>query len=123
MLKKNKSFTVFLVIAALFLVWGIFLAPGDELFYAIFGQYIILPVAALICSILSVKKGNLIGWLAPVIFAAVIILLPFIALGKTDLAFVIFATVPCALGFVIGALCKLLFKGKKSKKEEAAVNA
>ncbi|MBQ7005634.1 MAG: hypothetical protein IJN68_04315 [Clostridia bacterium] len=123
MLKKNKSFLAFIIIAAIFLVWGIFLVPGDELFYSLFGQYIILPVAALICSILSVKKGSLLGWLSPFIFAAVIILLPFTVFGATDLVFVVFAAVPCVLGFVIGALCKLLSGNKKAEAKEAPVNA
>ncbi|MBE6773790.1 MAG: hypothetical protein E7544_06160 [Ruminococcaceae bacterium] len=123
MLKKNKSFLAFIIIAAIFLVWGIFLVPGDELLYSLFGQYIILPVAALICSILSVKKGSLLGWLSPFIFAAVIILLPFTVFGATDLVFVVFAAVPCVLGFVIGALCKLLSGNKKAEAKEAPVNA
>lgn len=123
MLKKNKSFLAFIIIAAIFLVWGIFLVPGDELFYSLFGQYIILPVAALICSILSVKKGSILGWLSPFIFAAVIILLPFTVFGATDLVFVVFAAVPCVLGFVIGAICKLLSGNKKAEAKEAPVNA
>ncbi len=123
MFKKNLSFFVFIILAAVFLVWGIFLIPGDELLFALLGQYMILPVAALVCSILSVKKGTLLGWLAPAIFAVIVILLPFTAFGATDLVFVLFAAVPCALGFVIGALCKLLVKKPKAKKEEATANA
>lgn len=123
MFKKNQSFFVFIILAAVFLIWGIFLIPGDELFYALLGQYLILPVAALICSILSVKKGDLLGRLSPVIFAAIIILLPFTVFGKTDLVFVIFAAAPCLIGFVFGALLNLLSKKSKAKKEEAPANA
>lgn len=114
MLKKNKSFLAFIIIAALFLIWGIFLVPGDELFYALLGQYLILPIASFICSILCVKKGNILGWLSPFIFAGITIVLPFVALGKTDIAFAIFAAVPAVIGFVIGAICALASKKKGS---------
>lgn len=110
MLKKNKSFLAFVIIAVIFLIWGIFLIPGDELFYALLGQYLILPAASFICSILCVKKGGVLGWLAPFIFAVITVALPVVALGATDIAFVVFAAVPAAAGFLIGALCALVSK-------------
>ena len=105
MLRKNKSFIVFMFFALAAAVWAFLLTPGDELFYMIFVQYLILPFVALICSILSVKRGNILGWLSPAIFAAVIIALPFIVFGATNIAFAIFALVPAALGYIIGGIC------------------
>ncbi len=105
MLKKNKSFIVFLVFALLSALWGFLMTPGDELFYSIFVQYLILPLLILICSILCVKKGTVLGWISPVIFAGITIALPFIVFGATNIAFVIFAAVPAVLGYIIGGIC------------------
>lgn len=105
MLKKNKSFIVFIVFALAAAVWAFLLKEGDELFYMIFAQYLILPLTAFICSVLSVRRGNVLGWLSPVIFAAIIIALPFIVFGRTDLAFTAFALVPAVLGYIIGGIC------------------
>lgn len=104
MLKKNKSFIVFIILALLSALWGILLTPGDELFYSILIQYLLLPVATLICSILCVKKGNVLGWIAPVIFAATTTALPFIVFGTTNIAFAIFALIPAVIGYIIGAI-------------------
>lgn len=105
MLKKNKSFIVFLVFALLSALWGFLMTPGDELFYTIFIQYLLLPITILICSILAVKKGTVLGWFSPAIFAAITILLPFLVFGTTDVVFALFAAVPALLGYVIGGIC------------------
>ena len=105
MLKKNKSFIVFIVFALLCAVWAFFAKPDGELFYMIFAQYLILPVTGLVCSILCVKKGNVLGWLAPVIFAAITVCIPFLAFGRTDIVFAVFALVPAVLGYIIGGIC------------------
>ncbi len=105
MLKKNKSFIVFLVFALASAIWGFLLTPGDELFYSILIQYLLLPVLTLICSILCVKKGNALGWLSPLIFAVITIILPFSVFGATNIAFAAFALVPALLGYIIGGIC------------------
>ena len=105
MLRKNKSFIVFIVFALAAAVWAILLKPGEELFYMIFAQYLILPVTAFICSILSVRRGNVLGWLSPAIFAVIIITLPFLVFGATNIAFAAFALVPAVLGYIIGGIC------------------
>lgn len=105
MLRKNKSFIVFIVFALASALWGILLTPGDELFYSILIQYLLLPVLILICSILSVRRGNILGWLSPVIFAAITIALPFTVFGTTNLAFAVFALIPAVLGYIIGGIC------------------
>ena len=105
MLKKNKSFFVFIFFALLSALWGFLLIPGDELFYSIFVQYLILPVTALVCSILCVKKGSVLGWISPIIFACIIIALPLLVFGTTDIVFALFAIVPAVLGYIIGGIC------------------
>lgn len=105
MLKKYRSFIVFIVFALAAAVWAILLNPGDELFYMIFAQYLILPFTAFICSILCVKNGKAFGWLAPLIFAGIIICLPFIVFGATNIAFAVFAIIPAILGYIIGGIC------------------
>lgn len=104
MLKKNKSFIAFIIFALAAALWGFFMTPGDELFYMIFAQYLILPFVAFICSILCVNKGTVFGWLSPMFFAAVISALPFIVFGATDIVFVIFALIPVILGYIIGGI-------------------
>lgn len=104
MLRKNKSFIVFIVFALAAAIWAILVKPGEELFYMIFAQYLVLPLVALICSILSVKRGNVLGWLSPLIFAAITISLPFIVFGTTNIAFAVFALVPAVIGYIIGGI-------------------
>lgn len=105
MLKKNKSFIVFIVFALLCALWALLTNSRGELFYVIFAQYLILPVTSLVCSILCVKKGTVLGWISPIIFAGITIVLPFLALNLTDLAFAVFALVPAVLGYIIGGIC------------------
>jgi len=105
MLRKNKSFIVFIVFALAAAVWAILLTPGDELFYSVFIQYLILPLSILICGVLSVKKGTVLGWLSPAIFAVITIALPFIVFGATNIAVAAFALVPAILGYIIGGIC------------------
>ena len=103
--ERKRSLFCFIVFALAAAAWAILLTPGDELFYSIFIQYLLLPVLILICGILSVKKGKVIGWLSPVIFAGITIALPCIVFGTTNVAFAVFALVPAALSYIIGGIC------------------
>ena len=105
MLKKYKSFIVFIVFALAAAVWAFLLSPGDELFYMIFAQYLVLPFIAFICSVLCVKNGKAFGWISPLIFALIIICLPFIVFDATDVVFAVFALIPVSLGYIIGGIC------------------
>lgn len=105
MLKKNKSFIVFIIFAILSALWGFLLTPGDELFYSIFIQYLLLPLLTLICSIIGVKNGTAFGWTAPAVYAGITVALPFLVFGTTDVAFAVFALVPAILGYIIGGIC------------------
>lgn len=105
MLKKNISFIVFVIFAIAAGAWGFLLTPGDELFYSIFVQYLILPLLTLICSILAVKKGGFFGWFAPIIYITVTTVLPVLVFGTTNIAFALFALVPAVIGYIIGGIC------------------
>lgn len=113
--KQNKSLCIFLIVALIFALIGLIFGKGDELIYMIFVNYLIIPITAFICSIGSVKKGTASGFLAPFVFVAVASVIPFTVFGATDIAFFLFALVPCAIGFVIGFIAYVISKAKKSK--------
>lgn len=122
-IKTNKPLCVFLIVSLLLAVWGLIFGKGDELIYTIFGQYIFLSILNLICSAAMVKKGGVSGFLSPLIIAAVTILLPFCVLGKTDVAFVLFAVIPAAIGFVFGFIAYVVKKAKSGKAAKEPVKA
>lgn len=122
-IKTNKPLCVFLIVALFFAVWGLIFGNGDELIYTIFGQYIFLSILNIICSAAMVKKGGAIGFLSPVIIAVISVLLPFCVLGKTDVAFVLFAVIPAAIGFVFGFIAYVISKAKKDKTAKETVKA
>lgn len=116
-IKANKPLCVFIIIALFFAVWGLIFGSGDELIYTVFGQYIFLSILNLVCSAAMVKKGGVLGFLSPVIIAVISVLLPFCILGKTDVAFALFALVPAVLGFIFGFIAYAVSKSKKNKSE------
>ncbi len=126
-IKQNKGLSAFVIVSLFFSVWGLIFGKGDELIYLVFGQYIFLSVLNIICSAAMVKKGTLIGFLTPVINAALAsVLIPFCVFGKTDVAFLLFAVISAAVGYVIGLIAfgisKAIGKKKGAKaevKEEA----
>ncbi len=122
-IKTNKPLCVFLIISLFFAVWGLIFGNGDELIYTVFGQYIFLSILNIICSAAMVKKGSLAGFLSPVIIAVVSILLPFCVLGKTDVAFALFAVISAAIGFVFGFIAYVVSKAKRDKTTKEAVKA
>ena len=78
-------------------------------------QYITLPVAGFICSACAAKKGK---FLHPVAFILIAVLLPLPVLKTTDVAFLIFAAVPCLIGLVLGLIGYLISKNKKVSRDE-----
>ncbi|MBQ8503263.1 MAG: hypothetical protein IJ491_03185 [Clostridia bacterium] len=119
-IKQNRGLAAFIIIALFFAVWGLIFGKGDELIYTVFGQYIFLSIVNLICSASMVKKGGVLGFLSPVIIAILSTLLPICVLGKTDVAFVAFAVIPAAIGFVFGFIAYAVSKAKGKSKKEAA---
>ncbi len=119
-IKQNKGLSAFIIIALFFAVWGLIFGKGDELIYTVFGQYIFLSIVSIVCSAAMVKKGGALGFLSPLIIAVVSSLLPLCVLGKTDVAFALFAIGSAAIGYVFGLIGFAVKKGKaKNKKEEA----
>lgn len=122
-LKHNRSFCAYIIIALVLGIAAIITAPGNELLYMIFAQYLILPVAGLICSACCVKKGGILGFLSPVIFTVIASLLPFAVFKKTDIVFIIFIGVPCIIGYLLGLIGFAFSKLRKKEKEEEKTEA
>lgn len=117
-IRKNRPLIAYIFIALIAAVIGIATAPGTELFYMILAQYLILPVAGFICSICSVKKGGVLGFLSPVIFIAISMLLPLAVMGTTDIVFLLFSGIPCALGAFFGLIGYAVSASRKNGSEE-----
>ena len=120
-IRKNRAFCAYLIIAFIIGVAGAIFTPGNELLYMILGQYLILPVAGLICSACCVKKGSVLGFISPFIFIVIAYALPFIVFRATDIAFLVFIGVPCIIGSALGLIgfaFSKLRKGDKKEKQE-----
>ena len=118
-IRKNRALVAFVIISLIVSVAGIVTAPGNELIFMLLAQYITLPVAGFICSACAAKKGK---FLHPVAFILIAVLLPLPVLKTTDVAFLIFAAVPCliglVLGLVLGLIGYLISKNKKVSRDE-----
>lgn len=117
-IRNHRALVAYIIISLIAAVAGIATAPGTELFYMIFAQYLILPVTGFICSICAVKKGGILGFLSPVIFTAIGTALPLAVMGKTDIAFLLFAGIPCAVGMLFGFIGYIISKARKNSAEE-----
>lgn len=117
-MKKNRAFSAYVIIALIVALSGIFFGRGNELFYMLLAQYLLLPVAGFICSVCSAKKGTAFGLLSPVIFTLIATLLPFIVFSSTDIVFLIFSGVPCAAGLILGFIGHLISRLRKTSAEE-----
>ena len=115
-IKQNRGLSAFIIIALFFAVWGLLFGNGDELIYTVFGQYVFLSIVNIICSASMVKKGGALGFLSPVIIAAAATAIPLFVLGKTDVAFALFAAGSAAIGYVFGLLGYAVKKAKAKKK-------
>ena len=114
-IRKNRALVAFVIISLIVFVAGILTAPGNELIFMLLAQYITLPVAGFICSVCAAKKGK---FLHPVAFILIAVLLPLPVLKTTDVAFLIFAAVPCLIGLVLGLIGYLISKNKKVSRDE-----
>ncbi len=115
-ISENKGLAAFIIIGLFFAVWGLIFGKGDELIYTVFGQYIFLSIVNIICSASMVKKGGALGFLSPVIIAAISAVLPLCVLGKTDVAFAAFAAGAAVIGYVFGLIGFGIRKVKGNKK-------
>ena len=114
-IRKNRALVAFVIISLIVFIAGIVTAPGNELIFMLLAQYITLPVAGFICSACAAKKGK---FLHPVAFILIAVLLPLPVLKTTDVAFLIFAAVPCLIGLVLGLIGYLISKNKKVSRDE-----
>ena len=114
-IRKNRALTAYVIISLIVAVAGIVTAPGNELIFMLLAQYITLPVVGFICSACAAKKGK---FLHPVAFILIAVLLPLPVLKTTDVAFLIFAAVPCLIGLVLGLIGYLISKNKKVSRDE-----
>lgn len=117
-MKKNRAFSAYVIIALIVALSGIFFGRGNELFYMLLAQYLLLPVAGFICSVCAAKKGTAFGLLSPVIFTLIATALPFLVFSSTDIVFFIFSAVPCAAGLILGFIGYIISKSRKASADE-----
>lgn len=85
-----------------------FLSPGDEMGYSILNFYLLLPLTALICSLLLGLRSHWMKWLAPVLFGLLGWLLPWAVFHATDAMFLMLTFVPALIGLLTGRLvCRI----------------
>ena len=107
--------TAFVVVLAALLIWSCFISGSDAMGYALIAMYLVLPLAALICSLLlGLRKGNA-KWIAPFVFGAGAGLVPLFVFQYTELGFFTFIFVFAMIGSVVGHIIHLV-RTKKQKK-------
>ena len=104
---KKISIICYGVSALIFLaigLWGVFLPAGDEMGYVLIGFYIIMPLTALIASlIISIKKGYM-YWFYPVFVGLLSIIIPFVVFSTFDEIDLFFSFFPALIGLIIGLI-------------------
>lgn len=101
------SLTAFVTVAAGILIWGLFfLKPGDEMGYSLLNFYLLLPLAALVCSLLLGLREHWIKWLSPAIFGLFGWALPWAVFRATGLIFLCLAFLPALAGLLTGVLIR-----------------
>lgn len=109
---------VFLTIAAVILVEGVFFMPhGQEMGYTIFYLYLLLPSVSLVCTCMLGRHKTKLKWLAPVVFGIVGMILPYTVFHTFDLIALWFAFIPSLVGLAIGLLYGFIV-GKLRKDRE-----
>ena len=100
--------TAFVVIFIALLVWSLFIDGSDAMGYGLIALYLVLPMAALVCSLLLGMRQGKFKWFAPVVFALIAGLLPLFVFSYTEFGFFVFiflfSLVGCVIGHVVGLL-------------------
>lgn len=113
---KKISIICYGVSALIFLAiytFGVFLSAGDEIGYVLLNFYIVMPLTALIVSlIISMKKGYLF-WFYPVFVGLLGIIIPSVVFSTFEMLSLLFAFIPALIGLIIGRIIRL-----KTKKYE-----
>ncbi len=106
--------SAFITVAILIIVQGIFfLQPGDEMGYTLLNFYFILPLAALISSILIGMRDTKIKWLIPIIFGAIGVFIPWVVFHNTNEVAVCLAFLPSLIGILSGTAIRTLKNKRK----------
>ena len=106
--------SAFITVAILIIVQGVFLLqPGDEMGYSLLNFYFILPLTALISSILIGMRDAKIKWFVPILFGMIGMFIPWIVFHSTNEVAVFFAFLPSLIGVLIGTAIRALKKKRK----------
>ena len=106
--------SAFITVSILIVVQGVFfLQPGDEMGYSLLNFYFILPLTALISSILIGMRDAKIKWFVPILFGMIGMFIPWIVFHSTNEVAVFFAFLPSFIGVLIGAVIQALKKKRK----------
>lgn len=104
---KNKAgiISILILIAEFvgFLIWGLNLSAGDEMGYGLIVIYGIMPLTALIISLVLAAKKSV--FVFPVAILAIIshIFLPFFIYGTFEIGLSLcLSAIPCTVGGIIG---------------------
>ncbi len=106
---KNKIGITSVIIVILefigFLIWGFNIQPGDEMGYGLIVIYGIMPLTALILSLILTAKKSV--FIIPTVILAILshIFLPFLIYGTFEIALSLcLSAIPCAVGAIIGLI-------------------
>lgn len=107
------ALTAFVTILVVLFLWSLFIDPGDVMGYALLSFYLILPLTCLVCALLLGLREHWIKWLAPVLFAALALLLSLLVFRTTDEIFFFVTFVPGLAGLLIGQLVRFVRRRRK----------
>ena len=105
--------TAFVVIFLALLVWSFFVDGSDVMGYGLIALYMVLPMAALVCSLLIGMRKGKIKWFAPVVFSLIAGLLPLFVFSYTEWGFFLFIFLFALIGCVIGHFVGVFQRRKK----------
>ena len=91
------------------------MSGSDALGYAFLAFYVILPLAALICSLLLGLRKSRAKWIVPFIFGIVAGVLPLIVFQYTESTFFVIPFVFSIVGTLIGHVAYLIKTMRKKK--------
>jgi len=115
-LSKKISIICYGISALIFLVigiWGVFLPAGDEMGYCLLNFYIVMPLTALIVSlIINMEKGYLF-WFYPVFVGILGIIIPFVVFSTFEMQSLFIAFFPALIGLIVGWFIRVKTKTMK----------
>lgn len=114
---------VFLTVAAMILIQGLFFVKPDEAFgYTLLCFYLILPVTAFVCSLVLGLGKSAIKWFAPIVFGGIGVLLPMFFFRNFDGIALFFALIPSLIGLGLGSIIFFSKRAWNRRKRQKRVN-